>query len=568
MMTHSKHSISRKALYLCISVLLLCQWAALPLMAQPDWVKKATKSVFTVKTFAADGSLIGSSNGFFVGTGGEAVSSFAPFRGAARAVVIDATGKEMAVSTILGANETYDVVKFRVAAAKTQPLTVAQTTAATGTALWLLPYRDTKNTPEGRVRKAETFMGEYSYYTVALTVPETAVSCPLLNQAGEVVGIAQQPAAAADTLSYAVSARFADSLKVTGLSLNDPALKAIAIKKELPDDIQQANLLIYLAGSQTDSATYAGLIDDFIRKFPQAADGYIYRAQLAAGYNRFDAADRDMQQAMKTGSSKENTLFNYARLIYQKDIYQSDKTYEPWTLDKALSLIDEAIAATPVPTYRQLKANILFAQKNYGEACSLFQALAATNLDRAEMWYAAARCREMQKDTAAWTALLDSTMSTFSKPYLKQAAPYLMARANAKMDCRKYREALSDLNDYEQLMAAQLTAQFYYIRSQAAVGGRLYQQALNDLTRAVEMAPKEVLYYAEKASLQVRVGQYDQAVATAEACIGVDPASSDGYLFKGLALCLQKKTKEGIACLEKARELGNPQAEGLIKKYQ
>lgn len=45
---------------------LLILLAVMPLLAgaQPSWVKKATKSVFTLKTFAADGSLIGSSNGF------------------------------------------------------------------------------------------------------------------------------------------------------------------------------------------------------------------------------------------------------------------------------------------------------------------------------------------------------------------------------------------------------------------------------------------------------------------------------------------------------------------------
>ena len=35
--------------------------------AQPGWVKKAAKAVFTLKTFDADGNLIASSNGFFVG---------------------------------------------------------------------------------------------------------------------------------------------------------------------------------------------------------------------------------------------------------------------------------------------------------------------------------------------------------------------------------------------------------------------------------------------------------------------------------------------------------------------
>ena len=93
--------------------------------SQPSWTKKAAKSVFTLKTFSADGTLIGSTNGFFTGEDGEAVSSFSPFKGASSAVVIDAQGKELPVACMLGANETYDVAKFRVAAKKTVPLTIA-----------------------------------------------------------------------------------------------------------------------------------------------------------------------------------------------------------------------------------------------------------------------------------------------------------------------------------------------------------------------------------------------------------------------------------------------------------
>ena len=89
---------------------------------QPSWVKKATKSVFTLKTFAADGSLIASSNGFFTGTNGEAVSSFSPFKGASRAIIIDSQGKETEVVSILGANDIYDVARFRVANNKTQQI--------------------------------------------------------------------------------------------------------------------------------------------------------------------------------------------------------------------------------------------------------------------------------------------------------------------------------------------------------------------------------------------------------------------------------------------------------------
>lgn len=558
-----------KVLRWVIGVSLLHLFTFSPLMAQPSWVKKSTKSVFTVKTFSADGSLIGSSNGFFTGTDGEAISNFSPFKGASRAVIIDAAGKEIPVSAIMGANDMYDVVKFRVATNKTQPLTIATEVAPTGSTVWLLPYRETKVIKSGAVRKAETFQEEYAYYTVAMQTPETAVSCPLMNEAGEVIGLMQQPASATDSLSYAVSARFVDSLKVTGLSLSDPALKMTAIKKELPSTLDETNLLIYLASTSVDSVTYAGLVNDMIEKYPQAPDGYLYRAELAANATKYAEADKDMTQALKVAKDgKDEVLFSYARMIYNKEIYQNNLPYEPWSLDKALSNIQEANGINPQPGYQQLEGNILFAQKKYDEAYHIFTELTNTSLDKAELWYSASRCKEMQKDTTAMLALLDSAVCTFSKPYLKQAAPYLWTRGNKRFDCGKYRDAVADFNEYEQLMAAQVNARFYYIRHQAEVEGRLYQQALNDLDRAMQMEPKETLYRAEKASLLIRVGKYDDAIEPAEECITLEPDGSNGYLLKGLALCLKGNKKEGLELLGKAKDMGDPQADTLIEKYK
>lgn len=550
-------------------ILVACHLSLIAATAQPDWVKKASKSVFTLKTFAHDGSLIASSNGFFVGAQGEAVSNFSPFKGAARAIVIDAAGKEMNVTAMMGANETYDVAKFRVAG-KTLPLTVCQSVVPTGALAWLLPYHDTKNVLSGTIRKAEKFQADYAYYTIAMKMPEQAVSCPLLNDAGEVVGLMQPSASAADTLSYAVSARFADSLKVNGLSLNDPALKQTSIKMELPDNLTDANLILYMAGSTVDSATYVSLVDDFISKFPSAPEGYLYRANTKAAAGEFDAADSDMQLAVKTAEPKDFAHYNYARIIYNKWVYNNAKAYDPWTLDKAREEARQAYAINPLPAYRQMEADILYAQQQYSQAHDLYVELARAdgNADKAELWFYAARCKEMLKDTTTMLALLDSTMNCFTRPYLKEAATYLWYRANARMDAGKYREAVSDMNDYEQLMAAQVNAQFYYIRHQAEIEGRLYQQALNDISRAVTMEPDKTLYYAEKASLEIRVGHYDEALATARECIAVDPDGSDGYLFLGLAQCLEGNKAEGIANLQKAKDLGDPQAEGLIQKYK
>ena len=535
--------------------------------SQPSWTKKATKSVFTLKTFSADGTLIGSTNGFFTGEDGEAVSSFSPFKGASSAVVIDAQGKELPVACMLGANETYDVAKFRIAAKKTVPLTIAATDAAEGTQVWLLPYREMKQVPAGTVRKTETINTSYAYYTVAMTMPEGATSCPLMNEAGEVVGLMQQPYRQDDSLSYAVSARFADSLRINGLSINDATLRSTIIKKDLPADPDQAVLALYMGQNSLDSAQYLQLIDDFISRFPNSPDGYTYRAQTELVDKKFDAAARDMEQAIRVADKKDEAHFNYSKLIYQKEVYLSQEPYEPWSLDKALSEAREAEKLNPLAIYRHQQAAILFAQKKYGEAADIYNALFSSELRSPELFYEASRCKAAQKDTLGQIALLDSCLATFNQPYLKEAAPYLLARAQVLMDANQNRKAVTDLNEYEKLMVATVNDRFYYLRFQAEVGGRLFQQALNDIDQAIKMNPQYDLYYAEKASLQVRVGLYDEAIATANECVKIAPDHSDGYLFLGIAQCQKGLKADGLKNLQKARELGDSQADVLIEKY-
>jgi len=559
--------LSVRVLRLVMGILPFYLFTFLPLSAQPSWVKKATKSVFTLKTFTADGTLLGSANGFYVGKNGEAISCYAPFKGAQRAVVIDATGKEYEVACILGANETYDVAKFRVTTGKTLPLTVAQESASTDASVWLLPYNQVKKVPQGTVRKAEIFNQDYAYYTVALQMPDNSVGAPLLSEAGEVLGLMQQPASLMDTLNYAVSALFADSLKTTGLSINDPVLRATGIRKALPQDVGQAQLALYIGGASLDSLAYCQLIEDFILQFPNHPDGYTYRAQQLVNGSRFDDADRDMKKALKVAEKPDEVHYTYSRLMLQKLLYMPEQNYDAWSFDGSFDEAGEAYRINPLPTYRQQQAVVRYAQQRYDEAYAIYEELFASSLRSPELFYAASVCKEQLKDSVAQLALLDSCVAQFSRPYLKETAPYLLHRAQLLMDMNRHREAVTDLNDYESLMKTQLTSNFYYMKYQAEMKGRLYQQALDDINEAIRMTPQSDLYYAEKASLQVRVGLYSEAVETAETCIQLAPDHSDGYLFLGLSQCLLGQKTEGVKNLKKAGELGDPQAEGLIEKY-
>ena len=543
-------------------------YTLLPLSAQaPSWASKAAKSVFTLKTFSADGSLLASSTGFFIGSDGEAVSCWTPFKGAQRAVAIDAQGKEYPVKHMLGANETYDVAKFQVAAGKTTPLPVAST-AATGSKVWLLPYV-VKKEPDcipGTVSNAEQFQDSYQYYTLQLNAGEQHISCPVLNQNGEVIGIIQPSAGNQAGTSYAVSARYAADLKINGLSINDPTLKQTGMTIALPDNPREATLTLLLSSSTMSQEQYATMLERFIQKFPNEADGYVYRARYHAANGRFSNAEEDMQKALKVGSQLDDVHYQYAELIYQKEIYQSDKPFSAWTLDKALSESQEAYRLNPMSAYLQQQAQIYYAQRKYDEAYRLYEQLTHSDLRSAEIFYAASQCKAQLEDTDQQLALLDSAVNQFSRPYVKTAAPYLLARAQLLCGMGKFRPAVNDFNDFEALNA-QLGPQFYYNRAIAEIGGHLYQQALNDLNKAIELAPADPMYQAEKASLEVRVGRYKEAIETATQLIRMSPEFSDGYLFLGLAQCLSGKKTEGTQNLNKAKELGSDQAQSLIDKY-
>ena len=538
--------------------------------AQPDkWVKKASKAVFTLKTFNANDELIGSSNGFFITADGIAVSSYTPFRGASKAVIIDAMGKEYPVKSIIGANDTYDIAKFRVEASKCQTLRTAPATVGENTQLWLLPYnaKNGYSCTAATVKSVQKVQNDYDYYTLEGNGSENTVGCPYLNAAGDVVGIKQQSSSDDNATQYAVGATFATGLKMTGLSLNDAALKATSIKKELPDELDQAILTLYLASTIGDANSFVGLVDDFIEKFPQAPDGYSYKAQIMAAKDNYPEADKYMKLAIENATDKAEAHYNYAKMMYQNLLYFHDSASHAWTYEQALEEAEQAVALDPQLAYVTQKAQLLFACKRYDDSYTTFQDAIAKGAHNAECFYGAARCKEQLNDTTAYIALLDSAVATFSQPYLKEAAPYIYARGQALAENGQYRLAVNDFNEYENLMISQINSEFYYIRSQVEVKGRLFQQALNDLDKAIDKDPSVLLYRSEKASLQIRVKLTDEAIETASECIRIFPDSSDGYLFLGLAQCLKGDKALGVVNLLKAKDRGDAQADVLIEKY-
>jgi len=551
-----------KRFHFIITLLLAVVFTA---TAQPAQVKNAAKSVFTLTTYDNAGTEQSTSHGVFVGGNGECISDLKPFIGASKAVVTDAKGNRMNVKRILGANDIYDVARFSVDG-KTTPLPLAQS-AAQGSKVWLVGFGDKSPVMSAAtIKSVEKFMDKYSYYIFSLTAPDGTNSCPFVNERGQVIGLMQPSQITFNT--YATDARYIAELQVSGISVNDANLKKIGIPTAIPADKTQAMLALMMTEQGTDSIKRAAAANDFIEQFPTAVDGYAARAQMFVNANDFDSAAHDMETAIKKAEPKDEAHFRYSKLIYYKEVYKSNIPYKPWSLDKAMDEAKQANTINPQPLYEHLQAQILFSKGEYQTAYDTFTKLLDSPIRNGELFYEVSRCKLMLKaPTEEVVALLDSAIANTDTLQLQTAAPYFYARAEAYEMLGKYRDAVFDYTRYEYLMSRRVNPVFYYIREQAEVKAKLFKQALNDITIAIIANPQEPLYVAEKASLEIKVNLLDEAIKTASLCIKKWPDYSDGYLLLGLAQVHNGSKQDGLTNLEKAKQMGNNQAQPLIDKY-
>lgn len=536
--------------------------------AQSDAVKEAAKSVFKLTTYNADGTVLSESNGVFTSQDGTAISSLKPFIGAAKAIITDTKGKQAEVTRMLGANELYDMAKFKVDREKTTPITFSTVPSKNGDAVWLITYDD-KGTAQpigATVKSVETFMDKYSYYIIMAQAPDKSEACPFVNDNGQIIGLMKRSNSSLDI--HAVDANFAMSLATTGLSLNDPVLRQIGIAPALPNDKDQALLTLIMAEQGNDSTKLTVIVNDFLAKYPDLTDGYTAKARMQVNKNDFKGANETMEEAIKRASSKDMAHAEYGRLIYNNLVNNANQNIPEWTLDKAEEETDKAFAINPLPTYKHQKAQITFAKGKYQEAYDVFTELLNSQMRNPELFYEASQCKVMLKaPESEIIALLDSAINNTDSLRMNEAAPYFLARAEAYNALDSFRQAVFDYTRYEILVGHPLEAQFYYIRSKTETKAKLYKQALGDMAAAIIRAPQEPTYYAEMASLQLRVNLHDDAIKTAQRCIELAPEYSDGYLILGLAQISKGDKNTGMANLDKAKQLGNPQAQPLIDKY-
>lgn len=548
-----------------ILALALCITASQQVTAQP---KKSQQATFTLNTYKSDGTKVATAYGCFIGKDGSALSGWTPFKGADSAVVVLSSGKTYQVDAMLGANELYDIAKFRVAdatAVTTMPL--ASSAPSASSKVWVVTPTRAVSTPVSRVEK---FMNKYNYYVLGsqqdlMNHPEQYPDgSPVTNDKGELVGIFNNESTVLSATDY----HYNEVFVLNGLSVNDPVLKGTTIRKALPSDLKNAQLALMLAADSRPK-DYMAAAREFIGKFPTENDGYYSLATLLMAQGKYAEADQTLQESVRKNTDKALAHHNYSRLILQAAALKDQNPYPAWSMERAIEENDEAIKAKDLPIYQEQRGKILYAQGKYQEAYDKFISLTNGPLRNAELFLEAMQSKEQLKaPDSELLELLNSAVAECDTPYTVVSAPYFLARGLQYEKMGRYRESMVDLYRYESLNYGRLNAEFYYHREQMEVKGKLYQNALNDINLAIALAPRDLVLWCEKANLHLRVNQLNEAIMTADYVIKQDDTVAAAYLIRGIAKCENKQKTDGLADLNKAKSLGDEQADTFIKKYK
>lgn len=571
-----------------ILLLILICCHLLPATAQknaaPKWMDKSKKAVVLITTYGKDGTKLTSGTGIFVSETGDVLTAYDLFKGAEKATVTDVEGKTYPVTTVVGADELYDVIKVKAETPKkVQFFPIAADPQAVGAVAYLLPYTTEKKADfeQGTITEVSKLKDPYSYYKLSIPLEDARVNSPILNAEGEVFGLAQADASGKKDVSYAVSASYVNSLSIAPTDFLNSVYNSIGIKKAWPTDVEQAQVALFLKGSTQDVKTYLETLNDFIATFPSSVDGYLNRANHYAG-RRAELASTpaeqdkylklaldDIETASKYSNKKGDVYYNKAKLIYSVAATDTTLTDPAWTVQAAMETIQKAISEEDLPVYHQLAGDIHFFLKEFDQAYNEYMIVNNSDLASPSSFYWAAKAKENTPgfNIGDVIALLDNAVEKCGLPLTSDAGQFILERVDWKLRLSQYAEAVEDYDLYYKAMNGSVGSDFYFYREQAKFRAGDMDGALADIKEAVRLSPDIPDYRAEEASVYVRLKNYTEALACIDEALKVAPDFAACYRLKGICYVRMEKKAEACEALNKAKELGDPLAERLIKEH-
>lgn len=552
---------------------------AAPVSVVAQKLTDVNKAVVRLVTFNTAGDTLQTSNAYFCSANADIVAPFQAFRGAARAEITDSKGKRAEVLRIAGASNAFDIVKATTNA-ETKKLVFLTTSPQPATAATEVFHQAFYSTEKKSLPLTANILSlheadGYSYYDLSTPNEAQYVGCPVVNAEGKVVCVMQKSVLKEKPLAFGVDARAADSLQISSTSIFNIDLNEILIPKLVPtiSEEEAFSYIFMVLRSKASAANKLTAIADFQKAFPKNNDIIGEIATYHAGQNDFQRADQVLTEAIAKGLPNAADLCQLrSDLILDKVSRAEADAYPAWNLDAALAAAKQGASLSNAPKHLLQEGVVLLSMNRNREAYDCFQKFNATPEANVQSYtHAATALARDEGDAQQIVSLLDSAIQLAGENS-KAALTPLLARAMALGEMKEYRRAVLDLVAYEKLATpGTLNDYFYYIRSQMERNTRMYQQALNDLDKAIALAQNaesRASYLTERTQLYLQVGMFEEAGESAKQILAIDPDNMYGHRFLGIALGEQGQKAQALQALKRAQQLGDEVVPSLLEKYQ
>ena len=474
-------------------------------------INKSMSSIFIVQTYDEDGIEIGLGTGFFIDSLGTGITNYHVLQDAKSANIYSQDGKKYPIRYVQGIDKQHDIIRFSIAKdihdrTKIKYLKIATDLPTIGEEVFTI------GNPSGLSFSASTgiissIRKDEEYGQIIQTTTPISKGCsgsPLINQAGEVVGVISFYLKEGQNLNFAFSSQYINQLNLEQIYFG------------FPEYVNAYNSRGNVKNNLGDQRRAIQDCNKAIKLDPKNSDLYLLRGLAKANLDDHRGAIQDYNKAIEL--NPEDTL-----------------TYLLRGLTKA-KLDDHRGAIQDYTRAIELNPEFVFAYFNRG--------LAKDDLGDHR------------------GAIQDYTRAIELNP--GDAGVY-NGRGLAKANLDDHRGAIQDYTKAIELDSKYVKA--YYNRGSAKDDLGDHRGAIQDYNKAIELNPEDVNAYNNRGVAKSELGDYRGAIQDYTKAIKLDPKDSYAYILRGFDK-MSLGDKEGACLdWSKAGELGEVYAYDLIKEY-
>lgn len=272
-------------------------------------------------------------------------------------------------------------------------------------------------------------------------------------------------------------------------------------------------------------------------------------AKVSYKVGDLNASEQNYAVILRDNPLSYDAMYGLAQIEVSRNNYEKAAEY----VDRAVSLF------TAEPQVYINRANVLMMMQQYEPAAQDLISALSVGADSGKALNALVDMSDTHYD-----AVMDALANSYDKA--PRVGTFYYVRAMIAMRHMHYGQALRDLKSiiYNNLYDYH---SIYYYAAQCQHELTQWDDALDNINKAIAMAPDEMDYYALKADIvqyRGRGSNYDAAIAVLDEALAKNSASVPVLMAKARLLLKQRKDKDALACVTAALSGNSSNAEALL----